>query len=74
MTNEELLKYYTENEAFDSVPIVRETLINKELKKEIKDIDEQYCKQCIEDLTKKIESTKQTIKLYEDILLNGYQD
>ena len=74
MANEELLKYYTDNEAFDSVPIVRKELINRRLEKEVKDTDEQYCKQCIEDLNKKIESTKQTIKLYEDVLENGYQD
>lgn len=74
MSNEELLKYYTDNEAFDSILIVREELINRGLKKEIKDIDEKYCKRCIEDLNKNIESTKQTIKLYEDILANGYHD
>lgn len=74
ITDEELLKYYVDNEAFDSVPIVREELINRELEKEVKSIDEQYCRQCIEDLNKKIDSTKQTIKLYENILVNGYQD
>lgn len=74
MSNEELLKYYTDNEAFDSVSIVREELINRKLEKEVKSIDEQYCRQCIEDLNKKIEGTKQTIKLYEDVLVNGYQD
>lgn len=74
MTNEELLKYYTDNEAFDSISIVREELINRGLEKEVKKIDGQYCKQCIEDLNKKICSIKQTIKLYEDVLEKGYQD
>lgn len=74
ITNEELLKYYIENEAFDSAPIVRKELIKRELEKEVKSIDEQYCRQCIEDLNKKIESTRQTIKLYEKVLIDGYQD
>lgn len=74
MTNDELLKYYKDNEAFDSVPIVREELVSRGLEKEVKSIDEQYCRQCIEDLNKKIDGTKQTIKLYENVLLNGYLD
>ena len=74
ITNDELLKYYTDNEAFDSVPIVREELVSRGLEKEVKSIDEQYCRQCIEDLNKKIFGTKQTIKLYENFLVNGYQD
>lgn len=48
--------------------------MDRGLKKEIEDIDNQYCRQCIKDLNKKIEGTKQTIKLYEDVLVNGYQD
>ena len=68
LSNEELLKYYVDNEAFDSVPIVRKELINRGLEKEVESIDKQYCRQCIEDLNKKIDGTKQTIKLYENDL------
>lgn len=73
MSNEELFKYYTNNEAFDCIPVIREELIDRELEKEVRSIDDQYCKQCIEDLNKKIEGTKQTIELYQNILANGYQ-
>lgn len=74
ISDEELLRYYIENEAFDSVPIVRETLIGRGLEEKVKNIDDEYCRQCIEDLNKKIEGTKQTIELYQKVLENGYQD
>lgn len=74
MSNKELLKYYTDNEAFDCIPVIREELIDRELEKEVRNIDDQYCRQCIADLNKKIEGTKQIIELYQNVLVNGYQE
>lgn len=74
MSNEELLEYYASNEAFDCISVIRDELCNRELSKEVSDIDDQYCKQCIERLTKKFESTKAVIEFYQEILENGYQD
>lgn len=73
ISNEELLKCYTDNEAFDGISVIREELINRELEKEVENIDDQYCKQRIKELNKRIEDTKQTIELYRNVLVNGYQ-
>ena len=74
LTDDELLQYYAENDAFDAQSVIREILIERGLKEEIRDIDDEYCRSCIGDWSEKIDALKILISQFEEFLRHGYKE